>query len=126
MPEVREDGAEKLRSLQGILNSFRRMVRWDNAGATPAESGKTMSIRTQCERETLTDQLAIAYAFMKFRAAHGGGYPKPGEVAAARQEIVSDPACAKIFAPTESECASLLRQYGFEPPVVRKVNQKKT
>lgn len=85
-----------------------------------------MSITLQSERATLIEKLAVATAFLKFRAAHGGGYPKPGEVAAARQEIVSDPACAKIFAPTETECAVLLRQYGFEPPVVRRVNQKKT
>ena len=80
-------------------------------------------IKTQCERDTLIDQLAIAYAFLKFRAAHGGGYPKPGEVAAARQEIVSDPACAKLCAPTVAECTVLLRQYGFEPPVVRRVKK---
>ena len=83
-----------------------------------------MSIMLQCEREALTDQLAIAYAFLKFRAPRGGGYPKPNEVAAARQEIVNDPACAKLLAPTATECTALLRQYGFEPPVVRRVNQK--
>lgn len=81
---------------------------------------------TTCEREALTDQLAIAYAFLKFRAAHGGGYPRAGELKSARQEIVSDPAYAKLCAPTETECAVLLRQYGFEPPVARRVNQKKT
>ena len=85
-----------------------------------------MSIKTQCERDALIDQLAIAYAFLKFRATHGGAYPRAAEIHAARQQIVNDPACAKIFAPTESECAALLRQHGFTPPVVRKVNQKKT
>ena len=85
-----------------------------------------MAIKTQCERDTLIDQLAIAYAFLKFRATHGGAYPRAAEIHAARQQIVNDPACAKIFAPTESECAALLRQYGFEPPVVRRVNPKKT
>jgi ribonuclease HII len=85
-----------------------------------------MSIMLKVERDALIEKLAIATAFLKFRAAHGGGYPKPGEVAAARQEIVSDPAFAKFGAPSETECASLLRQYGFEPPVVRRVNQKKT
>ena len=80
-------------------------------------------IMLQAERATLIEKLAIATAFMKFRAAHGGGYPKPGEVAAARQEIVSDPAYEKFCAPTATECASLLRQYGFEPPVVRRVKK---
>ncbi len=80
-------------------------------------------IMLQAERATLIEKLAIATAFLKFRAAHGGGYPKPGEVAAARQEIVSDPAFAKFGAPSEGECASLLRQYGFEPPVVRRVKK---
>jgi hypothetical protein len=80
-------------------------------------------IKTSCERDTLVEQLAIAYAFLKYRAHHGGGYPKPGEVAAARQQIVNDPACAKIFAPTESECAALLRQHGFTPPVVRRIKK---
>lgn len=83
-----------------------------------------MSIMLQVERDALIEKLAIAYAFLKFRATHGGAYPKPGEVAAARQQIVTDTACAKICAPTESECTVLLRQYGFEPPVVRRVNQK--
>jgi len=83
-------------------------------------------IKTEAERATLIDQLAVAYAFLWFRAAHGGGYPRVSEVKTARQKIVNDPACAKIFAPTETECAVLLRQYGFEPPVVRRVNQKKT
>ena len=83
-------------------------------------------IKTQCEREALTDQLAIAFAYLRFRAPLGGGYPKPAEVAAARQQIVNDTACAKIFAPSEGECASLLRQHGFTPPVVRRVNPKKT
>ena len=85
-----------------------------------------MAIMLQSERATRIDQLAIAYAFLKFRAPHGGGYPKPGEVAAARQEIVNDPACAKLCEPGEGECAALLRQHGFTPPVVRRVNQKKT
>lgn len=80
-------------------------------------------IKTQCEREALTDQLAIAYAYLRFRAPHGGGYPKPGEVAAARQEIVSDPAFAKLCAPTESECTVLLKAHGFTPPVVRRVKK---
>jgi hypothetical protein len=83
-------------------------------------------IKTQCERDTLIDQLAIAYAFLKFRAAHGGGYPKPGEIHAARLEIVNDPAYAKLLAPSEVECTGLLRQHGFTPPAVRRVNQKKT
>ena len=83
-------------------------------------------IKTEAERVALADQLAIAYAFLKFRAAHGGGYPKPGEVAAARQEMVNDPAFAKLCEPGEGECAALLRQHGFTPPAVRKVNQKKT
>ena len=82
-----------------------------------------MSIKTQCERDALIDQLAIAYAFLKFRATHGGAYPRAAEIHAARQQIVNDPACAKIFAPTESECAALLRQHGFEPPVVRRVKK---
>ena len=85
-----------------------------------------MTIKTPVERDALIDQLAVAYAFLKFRAPHGGAYPRAAEIHAARLQIVNDPACAKIFAPTESECASLLRQYGFEPPVVRRVNQKKT
>ena len=80
-----------------------------------------MSIKTQCERDTLIDQLAIAYAFLKFRAPRGGGYPRLNEVKAARQEIVSDPAYEKICAPTESECAALLRQHGFTPPAVHRV-----
>jgi len=83
-----------------------------------------MSIKTQCERDTLIDQLAIAYAFLKFRAPRGGGYPRLNEVKAARQEIVSDPAYEKICAPTESECTVLLKAHGFTPPVVRRVNQK--
>ncbi|MDD3886861.1 MAG: hypothetical protein PHI35_08310 [Victivallaceae bacterium] len=83
-------------------------------------------IKTEAERDTLIDQLAVAAAYLRFRAPLGGGYPKPAEVAAARQQIVNDPACAKIFAPTENECASLLRAHGFTPPVVRRVDQKKT
>jgi len=82
-----------------------------------------MAITMPNERDALVEKLAVAYAFLKFRAAHGGGYPKPGEVAAARQEIVSDPAFAKFGAPSEGECASLLRQHGFEPPVVRRVKK---
>ena len=82
-----------------------------------------MAIKTQAEREALTDQLAIAHAYLRFRAPHGGGYPKPGEVAAARQEITSDPAFAKLCEPGEGECAALLRQYGFEPPVVRRIKK---
>ena len=83
-------------------------------------------IKTQCERLALADQLAIAYAFLKFRAAHGGGYPRPAEVKAALKEVVADPAFAKLCEPGEGECAALLRQHGFTPPAVRKVNQKKT
>jgi len=83
-------------------------------------------IKTEAERVALADQLAIAYAFLKFRAAHGGGYPRPAEVKAALKEVVADPAFAKLCAPTETECAALLRQYGFTPPVARRVNQKKT
>ena len=83
-----------------------------------------MAVKTQCERDVLIDQLAIAYAFLKFRATHGGAYPRAAEIHAARQQIVNDPACAKIFAPTESECAALLRQHGIAMPVVRRVNQK--
>jgi hypothetical protein len=83
-------------------------------------------IKTQCERDELVGKLAVAHAYLKYRAHHGGGYPKPGEVAAARQEIVNDPACAKLCAPSEGECTVLLRQHGFEPPVVRRANQKKT
>jgi hypothetical protein len=74
----------------------------------------------------LTDQLAVAAAFLRFRAPHGVAYPRPGEVEAARQQIVNDPAYAKLCAPTETECAGLLRQHGFTPPVVRRVNPKKT
>ena len=80
-------------------------------------------IKTQAEREAIVEQLAVAYAYLRFRAPRGGGYPKPNEVKAARQEIVSDPAYEKICAPTETECAALLRQYGFEPPVVRRVKK---
>ena len=85
-----------------------------------------MAIMLQNERETLTEKLVIATAYLRYRAPHGGGYPRPGELKAARQEIASDPAYEKFCAPTATECASLLRQYGFEPPVVRRVNQKKT
>ena len=80
-------------------------------------------IKTPVERDTLIDQLAIAYAYLRFRAHHGGEYPRAAEIHAARQQIVNDPACAKIFAPTSTECTSLLRQYGFEPPVVRRVKK---
>ena len=81
-------------------------------------------IKTPVERDELVGKLAIAHAYLRFRAQHGGGYPRAGEVKAARQEIVSDPAFEKLCAPSESECASLLRQHGFTPPVVRRVNQK--
>ena len=80
-----------------------------------------MAIMLQTERDVLVEKLAVAHAFLKFRAPRGGGYPKPNEVAAARQEIVSDPAFAKLLAPSATECTVLLRQYGFEPPVVRRV-----
>ena len=83
-------------------------------------------IKTQCERDALIEQLAVAHAYLRYRAPHGGGYPRPAELKAARQEITTDPACAKIFAPGEGECAALLRQHGFTPPVVSKANQKKT
>ena len=83
-----------------------------------------MSIKTPVERDALIDQLAVAHAYLRFRAHHGGEYPRAAEIHAARQQIVNnDPACAKIFAPTESECAALLRQYGFTPPVVRRVKK---
>jgi hypothetical protein len=96
----------------------------DNNAGRPAESeGGNMAIMLQVERETLIEKLAVATAFLKYRAHHGGGYPKPGEVAAARQEIVNDPACAKLLAPTETECTALLRQHGFTPPVVRRVKK---
>ena len=85
-----------------------------------------MSITMPNERDALIEKLAVAYAFLKFRAHHGGAYPRAAEIHAARQQIVNDPSCAKICAPTESECTVLLRQYGFEPPVVRRVDQKKT
>ena len=84
-----------------------------------------MAIMRQSEREALTDQLAVATAFLRFRAPHGG-YPRPGELEAARRQIVSDPAYATLCAPTETECAVLLKTHGFTPPVVRRVNQKKT
>jgi hypothetical protein len=107
------------------LSIFQRKGALDNnAGATPAERKENMAIMLQSERATLIEKLAVATAFLKFRAPRGGGYPKPGEVAAARQEITSDPAFAKLCEPGEGECAALLRQYGFEPPVVRRVNQK--
>ena len=85
-----------------------------------------MAITLQSERDVLIEKLAVAYAFLKFRAAHGGGYPRLNEVKAARQEIVSDPAYEKFCAPTATECASLLRQHGFTPPAVRRVDPKKT
>ncbi len=82
-----------------------------------------MAIMLQTERETLIERLVIAAAFLRYRAPHGGGYPRPGELKAARLEIATDPAFAKFGAPSEGECASLLRQYGFEPPVVRRVKK---
>lgn len=85
-----------------------------------------MAITTQAERETLIEKLAIATAFLRFRAPHGGGYPRPAEVKASRAEISSDPAHAKLCAPTETECAGLLRQHGFTQPVVRRIDPKKT
>ena len=85
-----------------------------------------MAIMLQVERETLVEQLAVAHAYLRYRAHHGGGYPKPNEVKAARQEIVSDPAYEKLLAPSEGECTALLRQHGFTPPEVRRANQKKT
>ena len=85
-----------------------------------------MAIKTQCEREALIEQLAIAHAFLKYRAPRGGGFPRSNEVKAARQEIVNDPAYEKICAPTATECTALPRQHGFEPPAVRRANQKKT
>jgi len=85
-----------------------------------------MAIKTQSERDALIEQLAVAHAYLRFRAHHGGEYPRAAEIHAARQQIVNDPACAKIFAPTSTECTVLLKAHGFEPPVVRKVNQKKT
>lgn len=94
----------------------------DNAGATPAERKENMAtIKTSCERDTLVEQLAVAYAYLRFRAPRGGGYPRLNEVKAARMEIVNDPACEKLCAPTATECTALLRQYGFEPPVARRV-----
>ena len=78
-------------------------------------------IKTQAEREAIVEQLAVAHAYLQYRAPRGGGYPKPNEVKAARQEIVNDPAYEKICAPTATECTVLLRQYGFTPPVVRRV-----
>ena len=78
-------------------------------------------ITTEVERDTVIDQLAVAHAFLRFRAPRGGGYPRSNEVKAARQEIVNDPAYEKICAPTATECTVLLRRYGFEPPVVRRV-----
>jgi len=85
-----------------------------------------MSITMPNERDTLVEKLAVAYAFLWFRAAHGGGYPRVSEVKTARQKIASDPAYEKFCAPTATECASLLRQHGFTPPVVRRVDPKKT
>lgn len=82
-----------------------------------------MAIKTQAERDTLTEQLAVALAFMKFRAPRGGGYPRLNEVKAAKQEIVSDAAYEKICAPTESECTVLLKAHGFTPPVARRVKK---
>ena len=85
-----------------------------------------MAITTQAARDALIEQLAVAHAYLRFRAHHGGEYPRAAEIHAARQQIVNDPAYEKFCAPTATECASLLRQHGFEPPVVRRVNQKKT
>ena len=101
------------------------MVRWGQRRATGRKKG-IMAIMLQSEREALIEKLAIATAYLRFRAPHGGGYPRPAEVKAAQKEIVADPACAKLLAPSEDECARLLRQHGFTPPVVRRVNQKKT
>jgi hypothetical protein len=101
------------------------MVRWTTPG-DPAERKENMAIMLQTERDVLVEKLAVAHAYLRFRAPRGGGYPKPAEIHAARQEIVSDPAYAKFCAPTESECTALLRQHGFTPPVVRRANQKKT
>ena len=101
-------------------------MRRDNAGATRQKVKGNMAIKTQSERDALIEQLAVAYAFLWFRAAHGGGYPRVSEVKTARQKIASDPAYEKFCAPTSTECASLLRQHGFTPPVVRRVDQKKT
>ena len=85
-----------------------------------------MAITTPVERDELVGKLAVAHAFLKFRAPHGGGYPRPAELRAAQKEIISDPVYAKLLAPSEVECTGLLRQHGFTPPVVRRVNQKKT
>lgn len=85
-----------------------------------------MAITTQPERDELLEKLVIATAFLRYRAPHGGGFPRPGELKAARQEIVSDPAFAKLCSPSEGECTALLKAHGFTPPVVRKANQKKT
>ena len=115
-----------MRSLQGILTNFpARGALGDNAGATRQKVKEIMAIMLQSERDELLEKLAVALAFLRFRAPHGGGYPRAGELKSARQEIVSDPAFAKFGAPSEGECASLLRQYGFTPPVVRRINQTK-
>jgi hypothetical protein len=108
------------------LSIFQRMVRWTTTPGRPGRKEGLMSIMLQVERETLTEKLAVAHAFLKFRAPRGGGYPRLNEVKAARQEIVSDPAYEKIGAPTESECTVLLKAHGFTPPEVRRANQKKT
>jgi hypothetical protein len=85
-----------------------------------------MAITLPSERDALIEKLAVAYAYLWFRATHGGGYPRVSEVKTARQKIVGDPAHEKLCAPTETECAGLLRQHGFTPPVVRRVDPKKT
>jgi len=82
-----------------------------------------MAIMLQVERDVIVEKLAIASAYLRFRAAHGGGYPRAAEIHAARQQIVSDPAFAKFGAPTETECAALLKAHGFVPPVVRRVKK---
>jgi len=95
-------------------------------GTTPGDRQKVkgiMAITMPNERDTLVEKLAVAYAFLRYRAPHGGAYPRAAEIHAARQQIVNDPAFAKFGAPSEGECASLLRQHGFEPPVVRRVKK---
>ena len=106
------------------MDSFSAWCAGQQRRGDPAERKENMAIKTEVERLALTDQLAVAYAFLRFRAPRGGGFPRSNEVKAARRQIVSDPAYEKLCAPTESECTVLLRQYGFEPPVVRRVNQK--
>ena len=106
------------------MNSFQRTVRWTTTPGDPGRKRReNMAITLPSERDALVEKLAVAYAFLWFRAAHGGGYPRVSEVKTARQKIASDPACAKLCAPSEGECAALLRQHGFEPPVVRRVKK---